>query len=414
MSDSEGPDRPIDYNDDNTPSPHPPWPLVDSRTQRIFEQRFIVEGETINFNAVQNMQTWARFFGISEQFRVYPSLKRVSDHSTGANRPLTGTEATAIAQHSVHAARFFAWTQPETLFFAAMAALTGRKTFRFPLYTPKMKSFNPQTFPWRRLPLLRGQMAVYAWHLVRMAAYVPIVWVPTALVFSSIANNSFNEHVLRDPRLSNLREDVRARNAQGTNSRGMRPLPEAQNTVGASSPQDQQQTPEENYSESTTQYYESDGYAAQPSSTPSVPYGARKSTIPGSGSRHEDDEFDSFDDDASPVAPSAVTDEAASSSSSGNPWDRIRQKAKSGSATWERGDSSGQEHGWGALRQDKAQQTRDSTPKTDNYSYSDDDEAKEKRNYEREKAQKEFDDLIEAERRGDNGDSSNKRGGRRW
>ncbi|KAI0858718.1 hypothetical protein F4860DRAFT_288973 [Xylaria cubensis] len=436
MSFPGDPDGPSGEGDnDAAPTHNRPWPNIDAFSQGRFERRFLVDGDTIDFDRVPQLQSWAHWFGVSDVFRVLAVLKRVSTHSHGAGRPLTGVEATALGEHAAHSSRYFAWVQPLSFSFAAAVAFSGRRTFKFPLYQPKMVKFDPSCFPTKRAPFLRGASATALWHAVRLVAYMPITWIPTAVIFSSMADNSFGAHVMRDERLAPLVDEIRQNARRVIEQEILRRRAGTPNPAGVGSAQDKQQvgdrahqggqTPQEygnpNYQSSTA--FEKPSSATespqtaypswpQTTSTQPAPYRTQKNASPGFGSRRKDEDDDLFeDDDASPVAPSARTREVPSSSS-GSSWDRIRQQAKSGSPNWEGGDSSGQEKGWAQLRQDKTRNPRDSNPKTDSYSYSNDDEERERRNYEKEQAQKEFDALLEAERNGD-GNSGASRGRRR-
>ncbi|KAI1741571.1 hypothetical protein F4680DRAFT_68817 [Xylaria scruposa] len=424
-------------NNDDAPTHNRPWPGIDSFLQGRFERRFLVDGDTIDFDRVPELQFWAKWFGVADSFRMLTVLKRVSTHSHGAGRPLTGVEATALSEHAGHSIRYFAWAQPLAWGFAAAATAAGRGTFKFPLYQPKWIRFSPYHFPTKRIPFLKGTMAAGMWHTLRFLAYLPITWIPTAIIFSSISDNSFGAHVMRDQRLAPLVDEIRQNVRRGVEQQMLRRRAGASNPARAGSVQNKQQAGDgAHQGGQTTQEYGDPNYATQSStaferpssatespqtaypsrpqstSTQPAPYRTRENTSPGLGSRRENEDSDLFeDDDASPVAPSARTREA-SSSSSGSPWDRIRQQARSGNPNWEGGDSSGQEKGWAQLRQDKTQNRRDSNPKTDDYSYSNDDEERERRNYEKEQAQKEFDALVEAERNGE-ASSSASRGRRR-
>ncbi|KAI3321112.1 hypothetical protein HD806DRAFT_213241 [Xylariaceae sp. AK1471] len=432
MSSTEDPSRP--FGDEDPPTHNPPWPYIDSFTQGRMERKFLTEGAAIDFDRIPKLQFWAPWFGVTDVFRVMSVLRRVSSHSNSAMRPLTGPEASAISEHAARSVRYFAWAQPVSLGIAIAIAVRGRKTFKFPLYQPKMKKFDPQYFPSKTLSILKGPRAPFTWHIIRVAAYFPFVWIPTAVFFSSIADTSFQAHVLGDSRLTGLVEDVRrnAKNVSNMREQELRRRRGIPNPPETTRPQTPQQTGDSVYRDPTPQDYGSTDYAAQPSSTydgsgaatetsqstqrnwpqstytQSAPRKMQGKTQAGFGSRPDKDDSDLFDedDDASPVASSARRAEVGQGSSSGSAWDRLRQQARSGSSQWAKGDSSGQEQGWAQLRQDKTRNPREATPKVDGFSYSKDDEERETRNYERDQAQKEFDALVEAERRGEGGNAS--------
>ncbi|KAI1748586.1 hypothetical protein F4782DRAFT_516618 [Xylaria castorea] len=411
MSSAGDPNRPFgEGGNDDAPTDNRRWPDTDPFLQGRFERTFLADGDTIDFDRVPKLQSWAPYFGVSDLFRVLTVLKKVSTHSKGAQRPLTGVEATAIGEHTAHSLRILAWSQPLSWIFATAAAFAGRRTFKFPFYQPKMKRFDPFSFPTKRTPFLRGTKAAFMWQTIRLFAYVYITSIPTVIVFTSITETSFEAHVMRDERLAPLTEEIR-RNTEHSIEQRLR------RRVGDGAHQDGQTSQEDgspNYATQSSTAFERPSSATESSQTayPSRPYRSQENTSSGLGSRREDDDSDLVDDDdASPVATPSRGREMPSSSS-GSSWDRIRQQARSGNPNWEKGDSSGQEQGWAQLRQDKTRNPRDPNFKTDSYSYSNDDEERERRNYEKEQAQKEFDALLEAERHGD-GSSSTSRGQRR-
>ncbi|KAF2971718.1 hypothetical protein GQX73_g1794 [Xylaria multiplex] len=426
-----------DGNDD-TPTHNQPWPYVDPFSQGRFERKYIEDGGTINFDSLPKLQPWASWAGISDLLRVLTVLKKVKSHAAMAQRRLTSTEARAIGEHSAHSVRYLSWIQPVSCTIAIAIAASKRRTFSFPFYRPKMKKFDPFSFPTKRLRFLKGHPATLMWHVVRFGAYLPFAWFPTTIFFSSMAENSFAAHAWRDPRLDGViqhgRQNHQKLQHQREQARRQAGFPDPARTVPPKNPQ---QPGDEAYGDSPTpQSYESTDYAAQPSSTfgkpspvteasratqpdwargtatRSAPPKVQENALPDPSPLHENDGSGLFDDDddASPVALPARRQDAGQrqSSLSGSSWDRIRQQAKSGNANWEKGDSSGEEHEWGQLRQDKIRNPRDSTPKTDSYSYTTEDEEREKRNYEREQAQKDFDALLEAERHGESGSGGNR------
>ncbi|KAI0540560.1 hypothetical protein GGR58DRAFT_460019 [Xylaria digitata] len=446
MSSTGDSDRPFGESDnDDAPTHNQPWPYVNPFTQGRFERTFIEDGETINFDSLPKLQSWASWAGMSDLLRVLTVLKKVEAHSIMAQRRLTGTEARAIGEHSSHSTRYLTWIQPVSCTIALAIAVSKRRTFSFPFYRPKMKQFDPFSFPTKRLRFLKGHPATLMWHAVRFGTYLPFAWIPTTVFFGSMAENSFAAHARRDPRLDGVIQDGRRnyhklQQQQREQLRRQAGFPDPSRTVPPKNPE---QPGDGAYGDGPTpQSYESTDYAAQPSSAfekPSPVTEASRATQPDwarstatrpappkaqtnarqdSSPLHEDDGSGLFDDDddASPVAPSARRLGAGQrqSSLSGSSWDRIRQQARSGNNNWEKGDSSGEEQGWGQLRQDKTRSPRDSTPKADSYSYTTEDEERERRNYEREQAQKEFDALLEAERHGESGSgSSSSRGWRR-
>jgi hypothetical protein len=402
MSLSGDSDQPPD--DENIPSHNPPWPFVNPFTQGRLERKFLAEGATIDFDKLPKMQWWAPFVGLGDIFRVTNVLVKLELHSRLAHRPLTQPEAEAVAQYAAYTSRAYSWTPVAALGIGAWATIKGRKTFKFPFYKPKMIKFDPNAFPSKTRPIVVGPQATTLWHILRFTCYSALLMLPSTLFFSSYADTTFQAYAARDGRLKGLIEDIRRNVPEGMRRKTLISHPDR--------PQDSEQASDNAYKNSTQEYGSTasgDTPASWPSSTPvasSLPRTQRLART-GSGGRSDDDHsdlFDDDDDDASPVARSARQAEAVrgSSSSSGSSWDRVRQQAMSGSSTWTKGDSSGQEEGWAQLRQDKTRTPKEAKLKADEYSYSKEDEEREARNYEKEKAQKEFDALLEAERHGEN------------
>ncbi|KAI1151346.1 hypothetical protein F4825DRAFT_451578 [Nemania diffusa] len=388
-----------------------PWPQIDPSLQDTFERKYCEDGATIHFDKIPKLPFWASWLGISERLRAVVVLSKVANYSTGTKRPLTAPEVDAVSEHAARFIYLFSWSQPVWLGCSIAASWAGRRAFRFPFYRPKMIRFDPYAFPFKDAPLLIGTSAATSWHALRFAAYGCVSWLPTAMVFGSISETSFQTHVVRDPRLaqsvqemnrgrqSQMRRVLSAKNPQPTGHGSYQDSPTPQNYGNADDATQSNRSSES--SSATTQ--------VRSTSTQPAPRRMQENVPPSARSRYDDDDLDLFDnDDASPVAPSARSSGPGQGppSSPGSSWERLRQQAKSSASDWERGDSSGQEHGWGQLRQDKTRNPTDSTPKTDSYSYSSDDEKREGRNYEKEQAQKEFDALLEAERRGDSSSRS--------
>jgi len=162
-----------------------------------------------------------------------------------------------------------------------------------------------------------------------------------------------------------------------------------------------------------------------------------------SGSAFDNNSSDDEFDDMSPVSPAARRQEAASATrSGGSAWDRIRQQqggqsqsqsqssyqqqqqqqqqypaetsswGSSGSASAAGGGGGG----WGAIR-GRNNNNNNSASSGQSYTYSAADEERETRMYEKEKAQKEFDAMVERERNGQGasgGTSGASRDGKGW
>ncbi|KAI0142722.1 hypothetical protein GGR57DRAFT_382776 [Xylariaceae sp. FL1272] len=403
-------------------SPHAPWPFVPPDTQAKFERKHLAPGATINFQNLPRAAWW-----IPAKERANLVLWNVAGFATNAHRPLEQHEVDAVAQNTVRAHQWRSLVMPTASVVAAVATYAGRKTFRFPFYTPNPKSFSPRAFPSKHWKIAEGEKAETLWNATRLATYFTFGTIGFNILFGSIQGSTFAANVLRDDRLKaitrSIAENVRT---QRSTQRGQQ-----QHTRSPTSPGPVEQPYQDNTPQDYSDYSEDNTWNSSTSSqgnTYTAPPQQQTSTSPEqmrrpspawtpltTGTRAQDDDLDLFDDDdASPVAASARVSEPrqkASNSPSTTSWEQIRQQARSGSAQWARGDSSGQEKGWAQLRQDTARTTKDATPRSEDFSYSQVDEDKEKRQYEKDKAQKEFDALVDAEREGKVGSSGSGSGG---
>ncbi|RYP82148.1 hypothetical protein DL770_005645 [Monosporascus sp. CRB-9-2] len=326
---------------------HNPWPHVSYSQQLQLQKRHFEDGATIHFERLSGLQFWAPVFLFPDAIRVATIIKRVIGASTNAQRRLTAAEIDALSEHANAAARKLAWAHPASVAIAAAATANGRNTFKFPFYQPKMTSFDPYYFPKNTLPLLKGARAAATWHFTSRPALA-----------DSPGTSQSPQPYRRDDYPDSSAPPI------------SQPQPYPQRPSWGT-PQAQQEE-------------------------------LRQSSRPDYSSRNASWDSSPFDDDASPVAPAARRAEAAQVQRppSGSAWDRLRQQTQSDTSDFTKGDSSGRERGWAQLRQDKAPNTTGGPRSTEQYSYSQQDEEREKRNYDKEQAQKEFDALLESERRG--------------
>ncbi|KAI5917353.1 hypothetical protein F4810DRAFT_49870 [Camillea tinctor] len=408
---------------DDQPTHNPPWPGVTPFAQGRIERMYFEDGATIHFDQLPRVQLWGQLLFIRESFYVLSVLKKVTSHSVGAHRRLTATEVDAVSEHAARSVRQFAWTQPVSIAAAAGFAWFRRATFKFPFYQPKRRTFDPYSFPSRTWPLVNGPRAVTLWHFARFIAYCPLCWLGTAIYLTSTSEASFRAHMMRDRRLSGLINDInRSRHGQ-LRGRVLEQAQKAGPPQGNDAPRfpppqfSGQPSPSPSPSHSTSQDYDSDAFVPQPRDVfdrqnptvdkapnwartpfpPATPRNPEESRSPEHGTQreaHDDsDPFDDDDDDMSPVAPSARLAEARQSQniSSESPWERLRKQAQVATQNRGRGD----------LNEDGTHPVREASPKSDDFSYSSQDEEKERRGYEKEQAQRDFDALLEAERRGE-------------
>lgn len=397
------------------------WPYVEVAGQRKIESIFFEKGATIHFEKLRGLPSWTLLYDRSDRTRVASILYNVVSTAQAAQRQLTAAEIDALSEHADASARKLVWVAPMTIVSSAAFIFKGMKTYKFPFYQPKMEKFNPFYFPTASKPLIKGAPASIAWHCVRSMVYVPLLWSASFVFMTSIASTSFQAHILRDSRLGNvmaaIQSNAKAHVSQNQQMRaGSKPVPrtfqpprdDAPQGYGAGGSTDVSGSASDKYSGATGTWGASPSRQSQ--------WGPPAAQTAAQTQSPKDPSWDSdpFEDDASPIAPSVRRAEAEQQqqqqqrSNGGSAWARLRQQSQSqtDSSNFSRGDSSGQERGWGRLRQDAAPNTKEGSRGTESFAYSRQDEEREGKNYEKEQAQKEFDALLESERRGE---TSNRR-----
>ncbi|KAI4871192.1 hypothetical protein F4820DRAFT_401799 [Hypoxylon rubiginosum] len=398
-------------NGDLTPTTNPPWPNITPIQQAQIERKLFEEGAAIHLDRLP-----IRSGGFLGGYPVTTYIiMKVLRSANAVQRPLTAGEVDATSEAAAISSRYASWLNPLTFAGSLCFSWVTRKSYSFAFIRPK--AFNPLVFPSKRAPLFRDITAVRAWQTIRVLTYLPPFWLVNAIFFASMTETTYEAHVMRDPRLTAWRQEVKTNSLKNASARaqqrnipvrGGTEIPRRQHP-SESGDQASQHGGREPYTSQPDNAFGGSGSApgtgaTSPTPRPTWTRAAQSQAPPSSQPR--DDVSDLFeDDDGSPVSASARRAEAqqARSTQGSSSWDRLRQQAQSGSAQWTRGDSSGQERGWGQLRQDKTQNTKEVPRNTEGFAYTKEEEEKEQKNYEKEQAQKEFDALLEAERRGDSG-----------
>ncbi|RDA86694.1 hypothetical protein CP532_5024 [Ophiocordyceps camponoti-leonardi (nom. inval.)] len=305
---------------------------------------------------------WARVFGWSRDRRLEVIEDTALGFATYAQTPISDEQLQAIGEECNFAADGVIGSKLLGVGVSAYLAYRGRKTFRFPFFTPKGEGFwNPRgATPFNRT----------MWHMARFGSYYVLfgmfVGQPLAMYATLTAMTSVEKH----PCMSELLE--RGRELQKSRPKGESPW---------ISPPRQKPITEEAFME------EERSIAEQARS------GWRTSSQQDSWNQVLDDT-----DDASPVSPSSSRYDAGNGG--GSAWDRVRHQSlggQSGQQSRQRRDT------WNVTRGDKAD--RDSRGiessgerrgrETYSFSSSDGDKAVAKS-----QSQEEFDMLLERERHG--------------
>ncbi|KAK9772877.1 hypothetical protein SCAR479_10387 [Seiridium cardinale] len=438
-------------------APRASWPGSDPRKQTAIERRCFEDGATIHFDRLPTLQFWAPLVARDMATRTGFVVTNTVRLAAEANLKLTQSEIDCISYTCAKNYRRMAWSGPLAVFIAGGAVYHGRETFRFPFYTPKGSRFNPHSFPTTGWAFVRGTPAVFYWHGLRLAAYYPLILLATTSLYGSIVRMSIAADTFTDPRMSRINQAImnkiapnraaRSRRESQSQSQGQaatgQPIDQSEaerrdesyRRVGLSPPSSEevQRMAQRRTSETASTAQQDEQFSGEWSSespsqadrpllrrgffgraTPEVSRQSSgnestsegRSTQPQQSTLWNDSEL--FEDDASPVSAAAKRAERAQTrgSTAASSWENVRQQAKSDVSPFARGDHSKRDTPWGRLQQDAAatERDRERTPPSENYSYNEADEAKD---YAKSQAQKEFDTMLEAERKGSN-DSSGK------
>ncbi|KAK4241771.1 hypothetical protein C8A03DRAFT_12005 [Achaetomium macrosporum] len=338
---------------------------------------------SIPFDSLPQLPAFAPLFGYTTNWHKSQVAKAVVGASMDLRRVLTATEADALAYHRSRCCWKAAWSPPLALATTLYFTLRGRATLRFPFVTPDPARFNPNSFPTASRPFLTGLPAVRLWHVLRFGAYGIVCQFLVGGFVDSYAQTTYLMNVLADGRLKAIRDAMptakhqqRVPDADAT--RGM-PGYERSGTIGSRPPPQRQQQQQ------------------QPQQAAPEPQGALQ----------DDDSF--LFDDASPVAPSQRQQPQQSSTGStpstgkGSAWDSVRRRAieESAKERFEQfqdqmeQDRKNLDASLERLQQSLGvrgqQRTEQHTSPT----------SEQEKAYSREQAQKEFDAMLERERRGE-------------
>lgn len=335
---------------------------------------------SIPFETLPQLPFFAPLFNYTTDWHKAQIVRLVLDTSVHMGRLLTPAEAQALAYHRSKFCSRIAWSPPAVLLAAAYFTNRGRSTFRFPFYTPKPASFNPSFFPFASRPILTGPSAVRLWHALRFGAYGLVCQFVVKSFIISFAQTSYLVGAMQDDRLKSMRETMGNTRDQQRRQQPRRGMPSQSPATGATDfegpPPYQSPTPAIGTSpERQQQLPRQQAQWSQPTSEPQ-------------NVAQDDDSF--LFDDASPVAasqrrqPQRPSAGSAASTGGASSWDRIRQRAKSEEgAEWnptrpQNGGAAGQQN-------------------TEQYTYA---PAEQEKAYAQAQAQKEFDAMLERERRG--------------
>ncbi|KAK4134858.1 hypothetical protein BT67DRAFT_283509 [Trichocladium antarcticum] len=336
------------------------------------------------FETLPQLPVWAFLAGFTTRWHKAWVATTLADMSGKLGRVLTPEEADALAHHRSIGCRRHSYSAPVILATAAYFARRGRNRFRFPFFTPT--NISPIHFPSPRMALLRGRPAIASWHALRFGAYWSLSWLFLAGAIGGWADTSYMVMVIRDPKCKAMLDvavqatrEAQRKRLEGTAGLQQPPHPETA-APGSDDASPSRPYPAPAY-ESAAGAFQGERAQQQQQQQQVAPEQSPR------GSSKEDDAF--LFDDASPVAPAPSqrpqSPTPAPPTGSGSAWERLRQQAKQGG-----------EGGWNQ-GEEQSRQTRAQQRAEQQYTYSPDEQEKA---YVKELAQKEFDAMLERERRG--------------
>ncbi|KAL1836084.1 hypothetical protein VTJ49DRAFT_5607 [Mycothermus thermophilus] len=320
------------------------------------------------FDTFPQLPAFAPLFRRTTDWHKKQVAAAIAQLAGEAGRVVTPDEADAIAYHTSQCFARTTWGPPITTFGSAYMVYRNRTTFRFPFYTPTSASFNPLCFPSTSKPIIKGSASVILWHSLRFSAYWLAFQVFVQPFVTSFATTTCMANMLLDKRLKSLYESIKRHKGHLAG-----PLPRQ---GGPPQQPAQQQPPLEQ---------------APPQKSPWARPASEQQDVP-----QQDTQFDDghIFDDASPVSPAQQGQRPAvgtpPSTGGTSAWERIRQRAKAEEgAPW----TPPQRHAGTPGRQPQ---------RTESYMM---DPSEQEKAYAKDQAQKEFDEMLERERRsaGDSG-----------
>ncbi|TVY12830.1 hypothetical protein LARI1_G009389 [Lachnellula arida] len=333
-------------------------------------------------------------FGYSDQFMAQLIQTRLQHMANVLQRQPDIEEITALA--------FWTSKQVSIMSYGPFVGVAGgcwrawqtADTFRFPFFQPNLETFQKEAFPHARMPILRGNRAIQAWHLARTFSYGACGNFFSTMFFGSYSVSVATVGETSDKRLKDYVEAVRK---QGQQRSGKLPgLPDQRQPpvpVGGQGQDDASPTG------GMFGGAESETPQEQPQWEP--PPQSRPTPVPTQAPEPQSQPFDVFGEDPPTAAQQSAIPDTQASQPRGSAWERLRRGQQPGA----------QGGGWDAVRQtqgpgqsewskQQAQSQRDQKQGStfgESYSISKTDE---ERSYAKEEAQREFDAQVERERRG--------------
>ena len=372
-------------------------------------------------------------FGYNDQLFAKVLQRKVQNGSTALKRPLSQEEASAFAYWTAKQISIMSYGAPLGVAAGFWRAYSTAPLFRFPFWQPNLEKLQTDAFP-PKFPIIRGNRAVFAWHIVRGLAYGAGGNLIAQILFGSYSMSVAAVGELSDPRLKAMVEAVRQ---QAQQKRGSLPNPtgrqpgtvdgiQTQRGMGMGRSQQDDASPTGGMfgDENETLAQESNNNVSEVNvgderaderRGPGLP-SSKPIPAPRNVPETESQPFDAFDD-ASPTGGQGLASDTSTPQSSGSTWDRIRRGEKTAPSSkpgsgWQngRGQQQSGQSAWSKQQRDTQREQKEGSMMGDSFAFS---KTEEERNYAKEEAQKEFDARVDRERRG--GDFSQGSGDqRRW
>lgn len=368
----------------------------------------------INYDSLPHPPFWSPLFGQGQNWYRVNVASKVMGFSVLLKRELTQQEKDAVSYHAAKECSTRALEPPAAVAVAYFLERRGRSTFKFPFWAPKPTTINPDVFLSQRFPLLRNNMAWAAWHATRFSCYAFASHLFLSGIFISYGMSVWVANMKLDPRLDTLRKTMEELGKQGRLGRRL-----GEQTTGPESWHSASENEDPSMRDSSFPYSSQssgddsaargtgDNFAKSEETTQSRGYprpgrgypSPQDSRQQGQGSTFQSQEEDDAHlfDDASPIAPSARGKGASASGSGGSAWDRIRNQAVSGGNAGGQAGTRSNQQSWSETQRNSGQ-SNTSGQGSDGYTYSAEEENK---SYAKSQAQKEFDAMLEKERRGE-------------
>lgn len=327
---------------------------------------------------------YARMRGFGRTQTLALAESTVLGLAAGTDRRLSDTETQALTEHflsSIHNMLAWKWIMTG---LAGYMTYRGRQTMRFPFFRPVATGggrFNPVT---------GGPQVRIMWHTARFASYYAATWLLGEPVFQGVNFFRQSYSINRDPRLAPLLRDGRG---QAGEALGEAQDSSSQHYDDSWEPETQQQ----DYSSQSDENRPSVSEAVQ-AQTQQAWNSYRQSEASQQPASKGWDVADVMDD-ASPVVPSAQSQNEGSRIYGGSAWDRIRQQTYSTPSQGRSRDQKTRERaqgnagGWSST--DEASPQYRGVEDNSFSTTTDGEEATARR-----QAQSEFDGLLERERKG--------------